>query len=187
MLTTDPLLAALAGGVLLAVSLGLVFKAGATTGGTDIIVKFLRLRYKHLKTGKLFFLTDVLIVAASLLVFEDFDTILYAMLAVVVNSFMFDLVLYGRDGAKLIYIISDQAERIAQRLLDELEIGATFLEGKGAYSKETKKVIMCVMQDTISPKAEEIVKQEDALAFMIVTSANEIYGEGYKNIFSEKL
>ena len=186
-LTTDPLLAALAGGVLLAVSLGLVFKAGATTGGTDIIVKFLRLRYKHLKTGKLFFLTDVLIVAASLLVFEDFDTILYAMLAVVVNSFTFDLVLYGRDGAKLIYIISDQAERIAQRLLDELEIGATFLEGKGAYSKETKKVIMCVMQDTISPKAEEIVKQEDALAFMIVTSANEIYGEGYKNIFSEKL
>lgn len=186
-ITTNPLLAALAGGILMAVGLGMVFKAGATTGGTDIIVKFLRLKYKHMKTGKLFLATDIIIVSASLLVFDDIDTILFAMLAVVVNSIMFDAVLYGRDEAKLIYIISDHAEAITDRLLKELDIGVTYLQGKGAYSNMEKKVIMVVMRNTMSPRAEEIVKEEDPLAFMIVSSANEIYGEGYKNIFSEKL
>ena len=170
--TTDPLLAAL---------------AGATTGGTDIIVKLLRQRYRHLKTGRLFFLLDILIVAASLLVFDDIDTILYAMLGVVVSSIMFDAVLYGFDEAKLVYIISDHSDAIAQRIMDELEAGVTFLKGKGAYSNNPKDVILCVMRNTIAPKAEEIVKQEDPLAFMISSSATEIYGEGYKNIFSEKL
>lgn len=186
-LTSQPLLAALAGGILMAIGLGIVFKAGATTGGTDIIVKFLRLKYKHLKTGRLFFITDILIVSASLFVFGDFDTIMYAILAVVVCSIMFDAVLYGRDEAKLIYIISDCSEKITARLLEELDIGVTYLEGKGAYSNNPKQVIMCVMRNTMAPKAEEIVKEEDPLAFMIVSSATEIYGEGYKNIFSEKL
>ena len=75
----------------------------------------------------------------------------------------------------------------ADRIMDELEAGVTFLKGKGAYSNNPKAVILCVMRNTIAPKAEEIVKQEDPLAFMIISSATEIYGEGYKNIFSEKL
>ena len=85
-LTMDPVLASLAGGAVCAAGLALVFRAGATTGGTDIIVKFLRQKYRHLKTGRLFFILDVLIVLASLLVFDDINTILYAMLAVVVIS-----------------------------------------------------------------------------------------------------
>ena len=152
-LTSQPLLAALAGGILMAIGLGIVFKAGATTGGTDIIVKFLRLKYKHLKTGRLFFVTDILIVSASLFVFGDFDTIMYAILAVVVCSIMFDAVLYGRDEAKLIYIISDCSEKITARLLEELDIGVTYLEGKGAYSNNPKQVIMCVMRNTMAHKA----------------------------------
>ncbi len=186
-LTTDPVLASLAGGAVMAIGLALVFRAGATTGGTDIIVKFLRQKYRHLKTGRLFFLLDVLIVAASLLVFDDIDTILYALLAVVVTSIVFDAVLYGFDEAKLVYIISDNAESIARRIMNELDAGVTFLEGKGAYSSSPKQVILCVMRNTVAPRAEEIVKQEDPLAFMIISSATEIYGEGYKNIFSEKL
>ena len=186
-LTMDPVLASLAGGAVCAAGLALVFRAGATTGGTDIIVKFLRQKYRHLKTGRLFFILDVLIVLASLLVFDDINTILYAMLAVVVISIVFDGVLYGFDEAKLIYIISDHSEQIAQRILDELDAGVTFLKGKGAYSSSPKDVILCVLRNTVAPKAEEIVKQEDPLAFMIISSATEIYGEGYKNIFSEKL
>ena len=171
----------------MAIGLALVFRAGATTGGTDIIVKLLRQKYRHLKTGRLFFILDILIVAASLLVFDDIDTILYAVLAVVVTSIVFDAVLYGFDEAKLVYIISDHSDIIAQRIMDELEAGVTFLKGKGAYSNSPKDVILCVMRNTVAPKAEEIVKQEDPLAFMIISSATEIYGEGYKNIFSEKL
>ncbi len=185
--TREPLLASLSGGVLLAIGLGMVFKAGATTGGTDIVVKFLRLKYKHMKSGKLFLVIDALVVSASLLVFHDVNTAMYAMIAVLVNSRVFDIVLYGGDEARLIYIISDHAEDIADRMMRQLDIGVTFLEGKGGYSSQPKDVIMCVMRNTLAPGAEEIVKEEDPMAFMIITGATEIYGEGYKDILGEKL
>ena len=185
--TADPLLAAVVGGALMAVGMGWVFKAGATTGGTDIIVKVLRLKIPHLKTSFLFLLTDAMIVTASAFVFKDIDKALYAGIVVFIASVLLDIVLYGRDGAKLIYIISDHSEKIAQRLLDELDLGVTYVHGIGAYSGKDKKVIMCVMRKPLAPKAEQVVKEEDPLAFMIVTSATEIYGEGYKSYFSEKI
>lgn len=185
--TTDTLLAAIAGGALSAIGLGLVFKTGSTTGGTDIIVKVLRMRFPHLKTSFLVLLLDVMVVIVSAFLFKDLDRALYAGLAVFVISVVLDLVLYGRDGAKLIYIISDRSEAIAGRILEELDIGVTYIDGYGAYSGKDKKIIMCVMRKNLSHKAEEIVKAEDGEAFMIVSSASEIYGEGYKNIFSEKI
>ncbi len=186
-LTRDPLLAALVGGSLMAVSLGMVFKAGATSGGTDIIIKLLRLRLPHLRTGMLFLLTDAVIVTASAFVFKDIDTALYAGLVVFVNSVLLDIVLYGRDGAKMFFIISDCHGAIVKRLLEELDISATYISGRGAYSGTDKNVIFCVVKKHLSPKLEEIVKQEDPKAFTIITGATEIYGEGYKSIFSEKL
>lgn len=185
-LTTDPLLAALAGAVLCAVGLGGVFKAGATTGGTDIMIKLLRLKFPHIKTGALFLVTDIIIVTISAIVFKDIDNALYAGITVVVISFTLDLVLYGRDGAKLIYIISDESNKITERILTELDIGVTHVSGQGAYSGKDKKVIMCVLRKQLAPKAEKIVKEVDSEAFMIVTSATEIYGEGYKSYYSEK-
>lgn len=185
--TSDLILATLVGGALMATGLGMVFKAGATTGGTDIIIKLLRLRFPHLKTGSLFFITDAIIVTASAFVFKNIDVALYAGLVVIVNSLLIDVVLYGRDGAKMLFIISDYPENITKRLLEELDIGVTYISGIGAYSGKDKKVIMCVMKKQLSPKAEEVVRQEDPKAFIIVTSANEIFGEGYKSIYSEKL
>lgn len=185
--TSDPFLAAVAGGALMAMGIGLVFKAGATTGGTDIIVKLLRLKFPYLKTGVLFLITDALIVTVSALVFKNVDVALYAGLVVFINSVLLDVVLYGRDGAKLIFIISDRHEAITKRVLEELDIGVTYISGSGAYSGRAKNVIMCVMRKQLSPRAETIVREEDPGAFMIVTSATEIFGEGYKSIYSEKL
>ncbi len=185
--TSDPFLAAVAGGSLMAVGIGLVFKAGATTGGTDIIVKLLRLKFPYLKTGALFLITDMIIVTCSAFVFKDIDVALYAGLVVVINSFLLDVVLYGRDGAKLLFIISDRSDPITKRLLEDLDIGVTYISGTGAYSGKEKKVIMCVMKKQLSPRAEQVVREEDPQAFMIVTSASEIFGEGYKSIFSERL
>lgn len=185
--TEDLLLAAVAGGCLMAVGLGLVFKSGATTGGTDIIVKLLRIRFPQLKTGFLFFVTDAVIVAASGIVFKNVDVALYAGIVIAINSLLMDVVLYGRDGAKLVFIISDKHENITKRILEELDIGVTYISGSGAYSGKEKNVIMCVMKKQISPRAEAIVREEDPLAFMIVTSAMEIFGEGYKSIYSEKI
>ncbi|MDR2042930.1 MAG: YitT family protein [Clostridium sp.] len=186
-LTRDPFLAALAGGALMACVLGWVFKAGATTGGMDIVIKLLRLKIPHLKTGMLFLISDAVVVTLSAVVFRDADKALYAGLTAVVTSLMLDVVLYGRDGAKLVYIISDSSEAITKRLLDELEIGVTKVQGFGAYSGKEKSVILCAVKKQMSPKLEIIVKEVDSMAFMIVTSATEIYGEGYKSYFTEKL
>lgn len=186
-LTEDLFLAAVVGSTLMAVGMGLVFKAGATTGGMDIVVKLLRLKMPHMKTGSLFLSLDAVVVTASAFLFRDIERALYAGMAVFITSIVLDVVLYGRDGAKLIYIISDCHESITRRLLEELDIGVTHMKGSGAYSGREKNVIMCVIRKNLSPKAEEIVKEEDPLAFMIVTSATEIYGEGYKNLFSERL
>ena len=180
-------MACIIGAAMCGVGLGIVFNYNGSTGGTDIIIKLLRLKLPYLKTGALFFLTDVVIVIASAFVFRNVDKALYAGIVVIITSVVLDVVLYGRDEAKLIYIISDHAEKIAGRLLEELDIGVTYVQGSGAYSGKEKSVIMCAMKKNISPKAEEIVKEEDPLAFMIVTSATEIFGEGYKSYFSEKL
>ena len=185
--TEDPLLAAAAGSSMAALALGMVFKNGATTGGLDIVVKALRLRFPHLKTGRLFMLCDLLIVALSAIVFQNVDSALYAALGVMLMGSVFDVVLYGADGGKLIYIISDRWQKIGRRMLKELDIGVTYLEGEGGYSKKEKRVIMCVIRKPLGPKVEEIVREEDVEAFMIVSSATEIYGEGYKSIFSERM
>lgn len=185
--TTDPLLATIVGSAIASIAIGFIFKAGATTGGTDIIVKVLRLKFPHLKTGRLFLICDMVVVTLSAFVFENTDSALYAAIGVFLMSIVFDIILYGADGAKLIYIISNRWQEIATRLLMELDVGVTYLEGEGAYSNEKKRVIMCVVRKQIAPHIEEVVKEEDGKAFMIVSSAAEIYGEGYKNIYSEKI
>lgn len=185
--TTEPILAALAGAVLVAVGLGIVFRAGSTSGGTDIIIKLLRRRFAHLKTGFLFMTIDLMVVTASAIIFRNIESALYAAIAVLVTSYVMDMVLYGRDGAKMIFIISSFPKKIADRLLSELDIGVTYLDGTGGYSGQEKKIILCIMRKSLSHKAEEIVKEEDPKSFMIVSSATEIYGEGYKSYFSQKL
>lgn len=186
-LTTDPLLAACAGGALLAVGMGILFKLGATSGGTDILIRVIKLKYKHLKTGSLFLATDCCVIAASALVFGDIDLALYAAIATIVSSFCLDLVLYGRDEAKLVYLITDHEQAIAHRLLQELEIGVTYLQGQGAYTRDNKKVILCAMQKRLLPRVQEIAMEEDPCAFLIVTSASEIFGEGFKDISAPRL
>lgn len=183
----EPLLAGLVGGGLTALALGLVFKAGSTTGGTDVIVKYLRKKMPHLRTGIIFMVMDIAIISCSVIVFGDFDKAVYAGISAIVTSYGLDFVLYGRDGAKLLYIISDHSETITKRILKELDIGVTFVQGYGAYSGKEKRVILCAIRKQLAPKAEQIVREVDSDAFMIVTSANEIYGEGYKSYYSEKL
>ena len=185
--TTDPLLASLAGSILVGAGIAFVFRSGATTGGIDIIIKIIRMKYKHLKTGHLFLSIDIVIVVISGFVFQDFNIVMYALIAVVVSGRVIDYVLYGGDEAKLIYVISDHADQIADRILKEMSVGATFLKGQGAFTGNDKKVILCAVRKNQSPKLEEIVKSEDKKAFLIISRAHEIYGEGYKNIYKEKL
>lgn len=185
-ITTDMLLAAVAGGICIAVGLGMVLKSGLTTGGTDIVVRLLRLKHPHMKTGSLFLIVDLIVISGSLFVFRDFEKAMYAVIALMITSWVLDLVLYGKDEAKLIYIISDEPDRIAKQFMEELDMGVTYLEGTGAYTDKKKKIIMCVVKKRIAPKVEEVVKLVDPNAFMIITSASEIFGEGYKSYHAER-
>lgn len=186
-ITSEPLLAALAGSILTGVGIGIVLRSGATTGGTDIIIKILRKKYPAIKTSTLFMVVDIVIVAAAGILFKDFNIAMYAFIAVVVAGRVMDYVLYGKDEATLVFIVSDKADVLLERLLKEMDLGATILTGHGAYSLDKKDIIMCVVKKRVTPDLEDVVKEEDSRAFMIVTSANEIYGEGYKNILMDRL
>ncbi len=183
----DMILAVTFGSAMTGIAIGLIFKCHATSGGTDVIIKLLRIRYPHIKTGVLYILTDMIVLVIAAIVFHDLSAAMYSFLSVIVVSAVVDFVLYGRDGAKLIYIISDKQDIITARLLEELDIGATHVFAQGAYSGEKKKVIMCAIKKRLSPLAEDIVREEDPNAFMIITSASEIFGEGYKSYFDERM
>lgn len=185
--TDDMLISALAGGVLVGVGIGFIMKMGSTSGGTDIIVRVLRKKHPHIKTNTILSLVDFSIVLVSALVFKDIIVALYACIAVVTQNVVLDRVLYGADEAKMVFIISDKSAEIAARLLKDVNVGATFIEGKGAYSGQNKEIILVVMRKVHAPKAEAVVKEVDPSAFMIFSNANEIYGLGYKNFNSEKL
>ena len=186
-LTDDLLIAAVIGGVLIAIGVGLIFKAGATTGGTDIIVKILRRKHRHLKTGFLFLCTDVLIVSVSALVFKDIEIAFYALLSVAVCGKALDYVLYGGDVAKMLFIITEKPEEIGARLMAELDVGVTYLQGQGGWTGKKKRVVFTMVPNRLGAEVRDIVKHEDPVAFMVVTSANEIFGEGYKDIFKEEI
>lgn len=186
-ITQDRLLASIVGAAVIGFGMGIIFKCQATTGGMDIIVKILRQKYPYMKTGSLYFILDLVVVAAAGVVFGNIESAIYAGIAVFVSMYALDFVLYGKDGARLLYIISDHTDEITKRLLSQAQVGVTILYGEGAFQNKDKRIAMCVADKKKSLVVEEIIKEIDPEAFLIITSANEIYGKGYKNILAEKL
>lgn len=183
----DMLIAAICGSVLDAIGLGLVYIAGGCTGGTDIVIKFLRQKYRHIKTGGMSLAINMVVILATLLAFKDIKVAVYSAIAMTLSSIILDKILYGGDGAKLFFIISDKHEEITKELLTKLEIGVTLLNGEGAYMHKEKKVLLCAAKKHVFSKIREVVKESDPDAFIIVSSATEIFGEGYKSQFSDEM
>lgn len=182
----ERILAAVFGGIISAVGIGLAFHGGGSTGGTDIIVKTLRQKYKHLKTSFIFMLSDFAVIAISGFRF-GVESILYACLCAVVTSTVLDLVLYGRDEARFVFIIASNPAHLSQRLLTEANVGVTTFTGVGAYSGVERQIMMCVFHKHLYPRVKSIVYEEDPGAFMIVTNASETYGKGFKIHTEEEL
>ena len=185
--TDDPLLAGIFGGGLMSLGLGLIFRSGGTTGGSDIIVRLLRRKYRHIKTGKVFLITDIVIVAASAIVFGNIETALYAAIALAVQSVVLDLVLYGGLGARLIFIVTTTPDQINRELIDRHDISTTLIKGQGGFSGNEKTVLMVVAKKHLFPKIRDTVGEIDPQSFMIASSASEIFGEGYMSIFANEL
>lgn len=186
-LTEDIFPSAVAGAVLEALGIAIILRRGGSTGGTDIIVKFLRKKFRNIKTGSFILAVDLIIISASAIIFENIERALYAAIALYINSKIIDLILYGKDEAKLLVIISDRPQHIADRFMKELGIGVTFTYGSGGYTGNDKRVIICAVKNHAFHLAKDIVNETDTGAFMIVSSASEIFGEGYKMHGSEEL
>lgn len=186
-ITYEPMLAAIIGGALLGISMGIMFRLDTTTGGFDIIIKVIRQKLPHIKSGQIFILLDLVVLAASAIAFRNIEVALYALVAIYVSSIAMDKTLYGSDEATLVYIISEKREIIAERMLKELDMGVTLVQGIGAYSHEHTEVIMCVMRKQNLVKVRNLVKETDADAFMIISSANEVFGEGFKDPFKNEI
>ncbi len=181
--TDDRLINAVTGGAIFGFGMGLIFRCGSSSGGTDIPVKVLKKKFRHISTGMITMTTDIIIVACSAFAYktDTLEVMFFTVLSVVVFTLVFDWVLYGGNSAKMVFIISEEepAARICARVLKELDAGATYIDARGAYTGEDKKMLLCVVKPIVYPRLRDIVREEDKKAFMIVSSAREIYGEGY--------
>lgn len=185
--TKDKLLAGIFGGALMAFGMGVIFRAGGTTGGSDIIIRLLRRKFRHLKTSTIFLITDCIIVGVSALVFGNIEAALYAGIALAVNSSVLDFVLYGSNGARMIFIVTERPDEINKVLTEKVNTGSTVIKGEGAYTGREKTILMVVAKKHRFPKIRDAVGAADPNSFMIVSSASEIFGNGYLSIFANEL
>ena len=176
----DPLLACIFGGVLLGLSLGLVFQQGATTGGTDLLARLIKLKLSWLPMGKLLLAVDLVVIVAVSVVFQNLFSALYGLVSLYISSLVMDGVLYGMDQAKVAYIISNRPKEISDTIVRELDRGVTILHGMGAYSGADKEVLFCAFKQRQIVALKRVVKEIDPSAFLIVCEAHEVLGEGFR-------
>ena len=176
----DPVLATIYGGVLMGGSLGIVFLQGATTGGTDLIARLLKLKLAWLPMGKLLMVIDLAVILAVAAAFGNMYSALYGVVALYLSAKVMDMVLYGLDTAKVAYIISQDPQTIAYRLTRELDRGVTILQGRGAWSGQDKEVLMCAFKQRQIVAMKRMVKEIDPDAFLIVCDAHDVMGEGFR-------
>lgn len=186
-MTHDPMLASIIGGVIKGFGYGLIFFVGASTGGIDIVAKFLRQRNQHINFGTIILIIDVAIVTAYALVLNKYESAMYSLIGMFVVSRVVDLVLYGIDNSSICYIISENSEALIKQITTgHIHRGVTILEGEGAYSHRKKEVIMCVIKRTQIPEIRRIVRNVDEKAFFIVTDAKNVFGNGFESISEVK-
>ena len=186
-LTNDPMLASIIGGVVKGFGLGVVYFVGATTGGVDIVAKFLRRKNPHINFGTLILIIDVVIVAAYAVILNKYESAMYSVVAMFVVSKVIDLVLYGIDNSCICYIISDKSQELIDDIISgTMHRGVTILKGEGAYSHQQKQVIMCVIKRTQIAELRKLIRIVDERAFFIVTDAKNVFGNGFENIAEVK-
>lgn len=181
-LTHDFLLSALFGGVLTGIGLGLVFKFGGTTGGTDLAGAILNRRFPTLSLATFMTLIDLFVVAFAGIVEKKIEISLYSVIAMYVSMKVIDLILEGVGYLKGFLIVTNKPNEISERLMVDLDRGVTLLKGKGMYSKTEKDVLLCAVYRSQFTAVKEIVKEVDPKAFVMVTEMYEVLGEGFTDV-----
>ena len=183
----DALVAALYGGVLCGLGLGIVFTAGATTGGSDIIVRLLKRKWPDVPIGTINTCFDFAVVTMTGIAFGDMSKTLYCIIAVFVMGQVIDAVVYRFDYSKVALIVTKKHDEVAQKIVTELRRGATFLQGEGAYSHEQTKVVLTAVKRQQLTELKKLVVDVDPNAFIIVQEAHQVLGDGFSRYSKDSL
>ena len=182
-LTNEPMLASIIGGAIKGAGLGLIYYYGASTGGIDIVAKFLRVRYSQFNFGTVVLILDVAVITAYALCIGNYDSAMYSIITMFVVTKVIDLLLYGLDTSCVCHIISDKSEDLATAITSgQVHRGVTILEGEGAYSHKEKHVILVVLKRSQIPDLRRTIRELDQNAFVIVTDTKYVFGRGFENI-----
>lgn len=183
----DPLLAVLYGGVVCGLGLGVVFMAGTSTGGSDILVRLLKLKYRNVPIGQIAMCFDAVVVVLTGLVFHDISKALYTGITVYLCGKVIDAVVYNFDYSKVALIISDAHEEIARQIGLQLDRGATYLLAEGSYSHNPKKVVLAAVKKQQLAELKELVVNIDPNAFIIMQEAHQVLGDGFSRYSKDSL
>ncbi len=184
---TEPLIGALYGGVACGMGLGLVFISGASTGGSDIVVRLLKLRYQNVPIGSISICFDISVAVLSALVFQDISVALYNGVAVFLSGQVVDAVVYRFDYSKVALIITKEYERVATEIDRQLDRGATYLHGEGSYSRQNTMVVLTAVKRQQVAELKRLVVEVDPDAFIIVQEAHQVLGDGFSRYSKDAL
>lgn len=174
----DILLACIASGVVLGLGLGIIFNAGGTTGGTDILARIFN-KYTSLSMGKLMLIVDAIVLTTVVIVFQDVRTAMYTLFFILIDTLVIDLIGEGGFAGKGFLIVTSKPEEIAQKVSDDLGRGITFIRGMGYYSRKDLDIVYCVVSRNEMKQMKDIINRIDPFAFITISEAHEILGEGF--------
>ena len=178
-ISEDLMLNAVIGGAMMGGAMGIMFRMEATTGGSDVLVKVIRQYKPEIKSGQIFLVIDGMVLTLSGIVFRKIEITLFSGVAIYISSVLLNKTLYGSDESVAFFIVSQKAGKILQELVEKENVGATVIEAKGAYWGKKTEMILCVVRKTHFAKVKQMMKKLDPKAFVIVTKAEQVFGEGF--------
>ncbi len=177
----DRLLCSLYGGVIVGAGMALIFIAGSTTGGTDILGYVLQKKRPHISIGRALMIVDGIILAVSIFVFGNIEAALFGMIALYVQTKVIDTIIYGGEAGSMATIITSNPDDISDKVIGELDRTATLIPARGMYSKQDTNVLLCTVRKSQFSRLKKIVYEADPNAFVMVTDTSEVFGLGFKN------
>ncbi len=177
--TNDLLLASICGGTLSGIGIGLNMKVSSTTGGSELLAKISNHYIKKIDLTQMIVIIDGIIVILFILVFGNIDFGLYSIIAIFISKIVIDVIIEGVNYSKIVYVISNKSEMISEAIIQEMNRGVTLLDAQGFYTKQKNRVIYCVINKYEIQEIKDIVKKIDEQAFVIITEAKEVLGNGF--------
>ncbi|EOQ37379.1 MULTISPECIES: YitT family protein [Clostridia] len=177
--TGSPLLAALYSGIFLGAGLAVLYMRGSSSGGTDFLTMSVKVLRPHMSLGAVTMIIDLIIILMGWPVFGNIDSVLYGIVATGVTSIVIDKIMYGVGAGKLIIIISDHGQEVADKIANAIDRGSTLIRAIGTYTGSERQVLLCACNKSQAFKVRSAAHEVDENAFVMITETSEVYGEGF--------